>query len=316
MPQVVIIARDPLICQAAADRHSTADSETVRREAADLDLSAVFNDLGSVDLFATQRIFHYRDFLSLRLGAKQQERLKQILARIPAETLLICSQVLNYERRAEEQKALKGTLYKAWTDGVKVEDLRGHSEGDAAAKWLGGWSRERYGLNLPAGQIKRLLTACQDSPSLVDSELRKLWMLKAGDGVETIQDDTIARVLSSNPGAHFYEMVDAVMAGSPDWQRRLAHWVNLEPEPHRLLNELKRRLLGLYDLDQGRPVYPPFFAQQLQRQAGRWRGERLGRAVRGLADLEYRMKSGGTTGETSVAGDISALQLYLAELAG
>jgi len=314
MPQVIIIARDPLVCQAAAQRHYPAGSDPVRKHCPGLDLSEIFNDVGTADLFATQRVYHYVDFLGLKLGPKQQERLSGILSSIPAEILLVCTQVMKYEKRADENRAMKGALLKTWSKNAPVEDLRNQSEGEQAVKWLDSWAREQYALNLNRGQLGRLLSACQDSPALADSELRKLWMLKDGDALQTISDAAIGEVLSTNPAVHFYEMVDAIMVGAPDWPARLEGWLHLEPEPHRLLNELKRRFLGLYDLATGQPVNPPFFAQQLRQFARQWQRPRLKAAITGLAELEHAMKSGKTTGETSVAGDISAVQVFLTGL--
>ena len=72
--------------------------------------------------------------------------------------------------------------------------------------------------------------------------------------------------------------------------------------------------MGLLALSRGEPVMPPFLANQLRGVQRRWPAPRLALALRSLAELEYNMKSGRTTGETAKAGEFSALQLYLAGL--
>ena len=107
-------------------------------------------------------------------------------------------------------------------------------------------------------------------------------------------------------------MVDALMTGTPNWIDQLSQWYDVEADTHRLVNELKRRFLGMLDLQRGVTVQPPFFAQQLRRNLRNWPPPRLSRAIQELAALEHALKSGGTTGISSKAGDYNALQLYLA----
>lgn len=313
MPRHVIIARDPLIAHEGVDRLIPAGCRVERSHVSDLDLNLIFNQLGTADLFATERCYHYRDFLGLNLGKNQQDRLRDILNRLPAEVSLICSQVLEYDKRADETRALKGQLYATWTAGVKVTDLRGIAEGAKARAWVTGRAREKYRLTMSDSQAQRLLLTCQDKPSLADTELRKLWMFKDSDTLEPVSDHLLQSVLSTNPGACFYEMVDALFSRAPRWQEQVDQWYSIEPDTHKFVNEFKRRLLGLLDLQRGIPVQPPFFGQQLQRCARQWPAPRLSAAIQRLAGLEYALKSGRTTGATSKDGDYSALQLFLVD---
>lgn len=314
MPRHVIIARDPLIAHEAVDQFLPAASQVERSYVADMDLGSMFSQLGTADLFATERYYHYRDFLGLNLGKKQQERLLDILKRLPAEVTLVCSQVLTYDKRADENRILKGQLYKTWTTGVKSVDLRGTGEGAQAIPWVINRARQKYQLTLQKSQAQRLLLACQEKPSLADTELRKLWMFKEGDQLQPIGDQLLQSVLSANPGARFYELVDAILARSPHWQSQVAQWYAIEADTHRLVNELKRRLLGLLDLQRGISIQPPFLAQQLQRCARQWPPQRLSAAIKCLAELEHALKSGRTTGATAKDGEFSALQLLLVDI--
>jgi len=315
MPRHYIIARDPLIIAEAVEKLLPPDAPVEKHHAADLDLETIFNQLGSADLFATERYYQYIDFLDFKLlSKKDSERLAAVFAKLPAETTLVCTQVLDHATRGEETKALNSQTYKRWTLDGKIDDLRQLSEGGQAVNWLRQRAKQLYGLEIAANQLARLLSANDDRPALVDGELKKLWMLRGEDQADPVADAEITAIISSNPGARFYELVDAILGGNPQCFAKLDTWYNAEPETYRLLNELKRRFLGLLALSRGEQVMPPFLANQLRKVQRRWPGPRLAIALRGLAELEFDLKSGRTTGETSKAGEFSALQLYLAGL--
>jgi len=314
MPRHVVIARDPLIAEEAVKKLIPADVPCERHFVTDLNIESIFGMLGSADLFATKRAYHYVGFLALKPGKKESERLAGILARLPGEIILVCSQALNYATRGEENRALKGKAYQLWTDGAKVKDLRKLSEGRNAVDWLRERAREKYKLNLTLSQAEQLLAASDLSPALAESELSKLWMLMPDDELRSVSDKTINAVLNVSPGKRFYDLADAVMTGANDWQQRLKGWYLLEPKAERLIGELKRRLLGLLALSRGQQVQPPFFARQLHSLERHWPAARISTAIRQLAELEYGLKSGAATGETSSEGKLSLLELYIAGL--
>jgi len=114
MPRHVVIARDPLIAEEAVKKLIPADVPCERHFVTDLNIESIFGMLGSADLFATKRAYHYVGFLALKPGKKESERLAGILARLPGEIILVCSQALNYATRGEENRALKGKAYQLW----------------------------------------------------------------------------------------------------------------------------------------------------------------------------------------------------------
>lgn len=313
MPRHVVIARDPLIAGDTVKKLIPADVPCERHFTADLSIESIFGMLGTDDLFATKRAYHYVDFLALKPGKKESERLAGILARLPAEIILVCSQVLSYATRGEENRALKGKAYQLWADGAKVKDLRKLSEGRNAVDWLRERAQAKYKLSLTPSQAELLLSASDQSPALAESELAKLWMLLP-DEKHSVSDKTINAVLNISPGKRFYDLADAIMAGASDWHKRLVDWYLLEPKPERLIGELKRRLLGLLALSRGQQVQPPFFARQLHSLERRWPAVRVRAAIRQLAELEHGIKSGLATGESSAEGKLSALELYIAGL--
>lgn len=317
MPRHVVIARDALIAEEGAARRLPDGVRIERYHVADLDLDRIFEQLAAGDLFATERALHYVDFLALKLpGKKDAERLAGIFARLPAEITLVCSQVLDYETWGEEKRVLGGQTYERWTSGAQIDDLRRLSEDDNVLDWLRARAHQKYGLALSREQAERLLAANDGKPALVDTELQKLWMLKPGDDLRCVSDNVLEAALSSNPGARFYEVVDALLSAAPDAQERLAQWFTLEPETYRLLAVLTRRLLDLLALKRGEQPGSPYVARQLQAIEYRWPASRLKAALAALARVEHELKSGLIPGETAKQGELSALQLLAADLAG
>jgi hypothetical protein len=315
MPRFVVIARDPLIASEAAVARIPQGAPCERHYAGDLKFDKVFAQLGTLDLFATARAFHYVNFLDLDFKKAEAERFAGLLARLPDEITLICSQVITAESRTDQEKLLKRPEYLRVAEGAVVDDLRRLSDDEQAARWLTATARERYGLSLTIPQARRIYAASGEQLALAATELQKLALLKAGDGVEAVPDNQLDASLSQNPAAHFYQLADAVMSTNPRVQQLLAEWFEIAPETHRLVGELRRRLLGLRSLALNERVMPPFFEKQLRGFAPQWPPARLRRAVLRLAQLEFALKSGGTTGETSEDAELNALQVCLADFA-
>ena len=145
---------------------------------------------------------------------------------------------------------------------------------------------------VPGSTIKLIVDANDGKLALVDTELRKLWMLKPADELIPVSDSTFEAALSSNPGARFYQLVDALLSGAPDAQERLRQWFVLEPDTYRLLAVLTRRLLDLLALSHGEEPGAPFLVRQLRALARHWPPPRLKRALSDLARVEHELKSG------------------------
>lgn len=314
MPRYLVIARDPLLVAEGVAARLPAGLAVERSYAADLSLEAIFTQLAIPDLFSAQRAVHYVDILGLKLNKHDGERLAQILLQLPPELHLACSQVLSAETRSEEERQLKGADFQRWASGAQLDDLRKLSEGQAALRWLEQRARERYQLKLSPVQLAQVFTLSGESLALADTELRKLNLLLGGDTPQAVPDELLRASLSSNPVAHFYDLVDAILSGAREAQARLVQWFSLEPEPHRLVGELRRRLLGLLALERGGPPPPPYLANQLKRLAPRLNGERLRRAVLGLAELEQGLKTSAYPGVSSRDGELAGLQLYVRSL--
>lgn len=313
MPYHAIIARDPLPVEELAARLVPEGVKPERFLAVELDMDTVFSHLGAGDLFATERAFIYSGFLGYKLSKSDAERLDGLLERMPAETTLVVTQVLDEPSKSKENQKLKSQNFKQWTARAKVHDLRNLSEERQAAGWLVNRARTEYRLELASRQAQRILAATGMRLALADGELKKLWMV-AGEDDNRVTDSLLASVLSANPGAQYYGLVDAVMARQPDALERLREWFAIEQDTYRLLYELNRRFLGILALNRGEQVNPPFFAQQLRRVSRHWPAPRLKRAVCGLADAEHALKSGRAVGADSKSAELNTLQLYVASL--
>ena len=314
MPRIVITARDPLIVAEAAQRHFPRDVPVERRYGDELNLDAVFTQLGVPDLFATQRAVHYAQFMDLKLLKKDGERLAEILARLPAEITLVATQVLRCDSRRDEERIINGTDFQRWASGAQLEDLCKQFDGQRAVKWVVERARERYALALTETQAQRLYELSAESPAQADGELAKLALDLGGEGLRSVTNEELHATLSVNPAARFYELADAITSLSPRALAALDTWFGIEPDTHRLVAELRRRLLGFWTLSQGGSVQPPFFENQLRELAGRWPSGRLGPAIVGLAKLEHGLKSGAYLGEDSKDAELNALELFVRDL--
>jgi DNA polymerase III delta subunit len=307
MARHVVVARDPLVAEEAAKAKLPTGVETLRWYGSELNVDLIFQQLGSSDLFATRQSYLYLNVLDLKLRKADGERLAEILAHLPAEIDLVCTQVFSDVAYRDEERMLKGADLARWTQGAKVEDLRRVSDANQAPQWLHRRAQERYGLQLTPAQAQKLLALSGGKLALAEGELLKLSLIGAGGPVT---DALLDEVLAASPAVLYWELVDAIMGDRPDALQRLKTWHSLEAETFRLLAELRRRLLGLRALTLGQPVQPPFFAQQLQRIARRWPPPRVATAIEQLAELEWKLKSGLIPGESSKDAELSALEVF------
>lgn len=313
MPLFVVIAADPLLIDEAAA--GCAPDVPLRRYYADeLDYDTVFGQLGSGGLFDDVQAFHYVNFLALRLNKKEHEAFVELLGRLPEETTLVCSQLVEDTGKKKLTQLKSKREFKAVAELGKLTDLTGLSDEGKAAAWLGGRAREHYGLQLKPRQASDLLRSCAGSLSLADAELRKLAMLKRDDKPQSVPDSVLISVISQIPTAQFYLVADSVSRGDADAPERLRHWHGVEGDTFKLLYELRRRLLGLKELAQGGRVMPPFFESQLKQFAPRYRGEKLSEALELLAQLEQDLKTGAVPGFTSAEAELDALEVFAARL--
>jgi hypothetical protein len=198
MPRFLVIARDQLIAEEGAAARLPAGVRCERAHGAELSADAVFAQLGTPDLFAERRAYHYVNFLDCKLLKKDIERLRQILSQLPAEVTLVCTQVLAGDSRSDEERQLKGADFKLWSDGATVDDLRSAADGERAADWLRTRAAQRHGLKLTRPQAARIYALSGDNLALADSELSKLSLLKTGAEAETVSDATLAASLSDD----------------------------------------------------------------------------------------------------------------------
>lgn len=318
MPRHIIIARDPLIASEAAQALVPAGVPSEHFFASELSAEDVFAQLSTVDMFEPRKAFIYSDFLELKLVKATAEKVNSSLARMPVELTLICTQVFEDKSKADEDKALKSEDFRRFAEGAKFDDLRGLSEARAGQRWLGERGQKRYGITLSSAQLERLWQLAAEKPALADTELRKLGLMRPDEAEEgkawAVPDEVFRSSVSATPSAHFYGLVDAILLRSPQSQELLARWFSLEPETFRLVNELKRKLLGLNTLSRGGQLQPPWLGNQLRPLARHWPSQRLGRAIQGLAKLEHDLKSGMIPAQSSKEAELAALQVYVADL--
>ncbi|MCB1222011.1 MAG: hypothetical protein H7A35_07640 [Planctomycetales bacterium] len=314
MPVQLFAARDPLILDEAVSAVLPKGVEPERHYAAELNADTVFNQLGSGDLFASEKCFIYVDILDMKPGKRDSERITEILAKLPAETTLICTQLFSDpEKRSDEDRRLKTQAFTLWQKAGKYHDLRRQGEGDNGVRWLAARARQHYNLELGNAQAMQLLHLATDQLALADAELAKLAL--ALDGGGRVTDELLRETVQGSPAAKFYEMADAVTLCRGDAQRLLSDWFRSTGDTFRLVNELKRRFSGMRTLRRGGNVYPPFFARSLQQFQRHYPDRRFNAAVGLLAQLEQDLKGGMYAGASSKDAEFTALQVFTADLA-
>jgi len=313
MPRSVVIARDPLIAEEGAKARYPAGVTVERHYASDLTMATVFNQLSTADLFNSRRVIHYVDFLELKLSKAEGPRLTELLAHLPAELTLVCSQVFPSEGGSADEKLMRRDEYKWFADGAQLEDLRGVAEGEQAARWLITRARERYGLAIVPDQAQRILWAAGGQPAMSDGELQKLATFKRQERLESVSDRLLEAALSLSPLTKQQEVVDAVLTRDPRAVELLNRWFADEPETHSLLAQVRTRLLALWRMSRDEKA-PAYLARQLRSAARFWPSARIDHAIVRLAETEYMLKSGGAVGESSQDAELAALQLLVSDL--
>ena len=314
MPVHLIVARDPLLLSEAVAQRVPAGIECARHYAAELDIQTVFDQLGTADLFATERCFHYVDIIAMKPTKKDSARLEDILSRITPETTLICSQLFSDpDKRPDEDRRLKTQAFTLWQKHAKHVDIRRQSEGDNALRWLATRAKQHYGLELGKRQAERLLYLCAEQLALADAELAKLALaMEAGGG--RVTDELLEATVQGSPAAKFYELADSVMGCAQQADRMLTDWFRASPDTFRLVNELKRRFSGMRQLRRGGKVYPPFFARSLEKYQRRYPDNRFSASVELLAQLEQDLKAGTYAAGSSKDAELTALQVFVTDL--
>jgi DNA polymerase III delta subunit len=315
MPALLVVAADPLQAETAALEWLPRGEAVTRRSGDELTADVLFTDLGQPGMFAETRVLLYTDVLAAKLNKKESERTSGLLASLPRETHLAAVQVIQEETKAKSDTKFKSAGLRLFAEGGKLLDLRAQAEGPAAVRWIAERASARHGLRLSTAQAARILAANAGSPAQAEGELLKLALLREGTAAWSVPDTVLEEVLSGSPAAQFYELVDRLLEQPARTQSTLSSWFKAEPETFRLIFELKRRLAQARSAQRGEQVYPPFAARSAQALARRLAPPRLNRAFEALARLEHGLKSGRYPAESSQQAELTALQLFAAELA-
>ena len=314
MPLHLIVARDPLLLSEAVKAVLPPGVEAARHYAGELDVQAVFDQLGTADLFATERCFHYVDIIDMKPGKRDSERIAEILSRLSPETTLVCTQLFSDpDKRGDEDRRMKTQAFTLWKEQARFSDIRRQSDSESALRWLLGRAQKHYGLELSQRQAQRLLHLSTEQLALADAELAKL-ALAMEQGGGPVSDELLESTVQGSPAARFYELADSVMGCVPEADRLLLEWYRSSPETFRLVNELKRRFSGMRQLRRGGKVFPPFFARSLERFQRRYPPPRFAASVELLAQLEQDLKGGIYAAASSKDAELTALQVFVVDL--
>jgi len=288
----------------------------------DLNLADFEHRLTTASLFTETRAVWLKDVAHLPKGKRTISRLANLCIRIPQETALILSQNTYFGgdyRKASDfrSSALRKQLEKSV--GVTKEILL---KGKALREWAITRALKRYSLKLNTSQADRLAEACLQLPSMMDSELMKLSLLRQSDVVVPVREEVFSFVLTRTLGHGIRELVDAALARDKKAFSLAQDVFRRQETGGRLFSDLYRgfqRLLAIRTDPQhrSRPEFRGmhrFVQQKLTTAAARWSAPVIIRALTLITDAEFRQRTSRILGHSSQQAERNLVLLLLKQL--
>jgi len=322
MPSYFFTSQDDLLLREEAEKASrSADLEVFYGH--DLNLADFEHRLTTASLFSKTRAVWLKDVALLPRGKRTVSRLKNLCARIPQETALVLSQNTYFGgdyRKASEfrSSALRKHLEKA-ADVTKEIALKGR----ALREWAVSRALKRYGLKLNPSQADRLAEACLQLPSMMDSELMKLSLLRPENVEVPVREEVFSFVLTRTLGQGIRELVDTALARDKKAFSIAQDVFRRQETGGRLFSDLYRgfqRLLAIRTDPQhrSRPEFKGmhrFVQQKLTTAAARWSAPAIIRALTLITDAEFRQRTNRILGHSSQQAERNLVLLLLKQLA-
>ena len=322
MPSYFFTSQDDLLLHEEAEKVSR-DADIEIFYGSDLNLVDFEHRLTTSGLFVEARAAWLKDVVHLPRGKRTASRLANLCARIPQDTVLILSQNTYFEgdyRKTSDfrSSALRKQLEKA-VDIAKEIALKGR----ALREWAVSRALKRYSLKLNSSQADRLAEACLQLPSMMDSELMKLSLLRQSDVVVPVREEVFSFVLTRALGSGIRDLVDSTLARDKK-AFSLAHdMFRRQDTGGRLFSDLYRgfqRLLAIRTDPQhrSRPEFKGmhrFVQQKLTTAAARWSTPAAIKALTLITDSEFRHRTNRVLGHTSQQAERNLVLLLLKQLA-
>jgi|GEM_PF-2568453 len=322
MPSYFFTSQDDLLLREEAEKASRGvDIEIFY--GLDLNLVDFEHRLTTAGLFTEARAVWLKNVAQLPKGKRTVSRLTNLCARVPQDTALILSQDTYFEgdyRKASEfrSSALRKQLEKA-ADITKDIALKGRALRD----WAVNRALKRYRLKLTSSQADRLSEACLQLPSMMDSELMKLSLLRQSDVVVPVREEVFSFVLTRALGSSIRDLVDSALARDKKAFLLTQDVFRRQDTGGRLFSDLYRgfqRLLAIRTDPQhrSRPEFKGmhrFVQQKLTEASGRWSAPAIIKALTLITDAEFRHRTNRVIGHSSQQAERNLVLLLLKQLA-
>ena len=322
MPAYFITAPDDLLLREKAS--SLASGEQLETHyAAEIDLPAFASAALAADLFSARRAIWLKEVAAFARGKRTLSLLTDTCKRLPAETTLILSQNTYFEGDFRKASSFRSSALKKHLETLVAAAFHLELKGAALREWTRRRALEHHGLQLTPPQVARLIEAGSQMPSLIDSELLKLSLLKQPGVKVPVRQEVFDFVVSRAFGQGLREVVDAVLAresGAFRLAQELYQQQEAGPRPWSdLYHGLQRLLLIQTDPQyRSRPEFRgvhEFVLARLKAAAARWRPRALLQALALVTEAEFRQRTNRTAGHSPLEAERNLTFLLLKQLA-
>ncbi len=209
----------------------------------EINLSEMMAEVSTADLFSSGICYWLKEVGRLPATRKSVKSIGKLIGSLTGETKLIVSQQTHFGGDFLLRKRFLGSsFFKAL---VKLFDKHIDITIDLA-QWTRERARKNYGLELSSEQVELLVSGSNDLPCLIDSELKKLALLKTKKQVQRIADTTFKWLVSSTSQDGLWVVRDLVMRKDTRALKALIQTYKQQSIGFALLRELYRSFSTLH----------------------------------------------------------------------
>ncbi len=321
MPSYFFTSQDDLLLYEETEKVSRG-SELETYYCQDVSLADLARDITTAGLFSESRALWLKDVANLPKGKRTHARLKAMCENIPRKTSLIFSQNTyfggDYRKASDFRSSTLRKNLQQTVDTFKEISLKGKALRD----WTLNRALKHHGLKLTSSQADRLSEACLQLPSMMDSELMKLSLLRQEDVEVPVRENVFSFVLNRTLGQSIRDLIDAVLARDKRAFSLTQDVFRQQETAGRLFADLYRgfqRLLAIRSDPQyrSRPEFKgmhQFVQRKLATAASRWSAPAIIQALTAITDAEFRQRTNRIMGHSPQTAERNLVLLLLRQL--
>ncbi len=287
----------------------------------EVDLSSLTSRLSSANLFSLEEAYWIKEVNRLSFNKRTEKSLRELISSAPTSTILIFSQELYFDGEyVESKKFEEGTLAKL------LKELADHFvdipySPFAVNRWAEQRALNRYALLLSKNQVEKIVSMSRELPSLIDSELRKLALLKTRAELERVPDEWFERIVTKTIGNELNEIREMILEKNMSAIYLLFEVYKREPIGPALLSELHRSLETIYKLktEEGMGAVKGKSETRkmahLRSMAKRWTLEDVIKAMRIITETLFKQRTGRVAGKSPDEAQRNSLAILIKQIA-